>query len=150
MDLVKFTPRIAETVERLRNKGLAAQDQKILPNRLARLWLERHAEKESSQSKWRNDTARQAFSDVRYKSAHLFFVLVLLVSPTQCGQRAFCDGVIRPLLDLESYDPYNFSLSPQDKRFLENAAKAKGFLEEPNFIALMQALFPEGWSFLYK
>lgn len=137
--------RIAETVEQLRNRGLSADHKKILRGRLKRLWIG-PSEASSKKSKWRQDVARQAFSSVQGKSAHLCFVLILLLSLTQCGQKAFCDEVITPLLHLESFDTYHFSLSLDDKSFLEGIAKEEGFVENPNFIAFMQTLFPDGES----
>ncbi|PSN61339.1 hypothetical protein BS50DRAFT_148514 [Corynespora cassiicola Philippines] len=138
-----LTQNILGTVKQLRSEGLTAQHQKILSIRLTWLWSLCQAEKTSSKSKWRNSTAREAFADVQYKSAHLFLAFVLNVTPTTCGQRAFCEKVVKPLLHLENYDQFKFSLEPPDKSFLQKTAREKEFIEAPDFVALVQALFPE-------
>ncbi|KAF2006192.1 hypothetical protein P154DRAFT_570262 [Amniculicola lignicola CBS 123094] len=136
---------IATTVARLSDQGLTKQDKKNLTTRFAFLWLERPGESKKS-SKWRINLVRDTFRNVLDKSAHLFVILLLLLSPTACGQRVFIDGTIMPLLKSESYDSCSFSLGLRDKEFLVETAEDKGFLQESEFIAVMHALFPEGWS----
>ncbi|ORX92567.1 hypothetical protein BCR34DRAFT_253746 [Clohesyomyces aquaticus] len=135
-------PRIAATVNDLRSQGLTSRHRILLTKRLKILWGESSGKKST---RWRIKTARQAFSEVQAKSPHLFLVLVLLVTATECGQRAFCDEVITALVKLECYEPYQFSLSADDKDFLERTAKQQGFVEASTFKALMRALIPDGW-----
>lgn len=137
--------RIATTITRLSDNGLTKNDQRTLTARFVFLWIERPGETKTS-SKWRIDLVRDTFRDVLAKSAHLFFVLALLLTPTQCGQRAFINSTIEPLLRSDSYNSYRFFLGPQDKEFLVKTAKDKGFLQKSEFLAVMHALFPEGWT----
>ena len=135
--------QITETVEELKRNGLTFHHQSILPQRLGTLWRGNGV---SRQTNWRRRIAVEAMSKVQKKSAHLFFVLVLLVSTTTCGQKGYVEENINPLLDKESYNDYEFSLPTKDRLFMEDIEQKHGLGEIPNFITLKQALFQNNQS----
>jgi hypothetical protein len=142
-DLNNLPVRVANMVKKLRTKGLTAEEKKILPTRLKALWI-RPSTSDTSQS--RSNIAREVVSSVQSESAHLCFVLILLLTATQFGNKKFYNTTIAPLLRTEGYNVYEFSLRPDDESFLKKMAEEEGFGEISGFVALMRALFPDNQS----
>jgi hypothetical protein len=142
-DLNNLRAEVANKVEKLKTQGLTTDDKKILPRRFKSLWMQ---PRKSDKSIYRHDVACEAISSIQSKSAHLCFVLILLLTATECGNKETYETTITPLLDLKSYDDFKFSLRSDDKSFLEDMAKRWGFGESSNYVALMQALFSNDQS----
>lgn len=140
-----ITAKITQTASRLNTTGITPDDREILKERLRFAWSEDSSTKGATAvTTWRKKTARKSYTDIQDASNHLFLVVILAITPTECSKPVF-KKVKETLLSLKSYEIYRMKLDFPEKHFFESTAAEQKFISNHRYLDFMNCLFPQGW-----
>jgi hypothetical protein len=136
--------KIARKTNQLKRTGMLPSDREHLKERLRFAWTDIHNSKETtSVTAWRKKKARKAYTDLQDANNHLFLVVILAVTPTECAIPAFKE-VKESLICSKSYENYQLNLDFAEKHFFESMAAEQSFNNNHHYINFINSLFPQG------
>lgn len=135
--------KINEQTEKLIATGLTQSNWKTLKNRLGIVWSEENLTQLKKANVWRKAHARHRYRLIQEANAHLFLVVVLAISPTECTEKSSKE-IVERLCCLDDYEKYRFHLEPTDEALFESVAEELGVSESKAYKNFMQVMFPPG------
>jgi hypothetical protein len=134
--------KIVRKTSQLKKDGMTLDDRKNLKERLAFTWRDAPDNKAKDVTAWRKKTARQAYADIQDASNHLFLIVILTITPTECSKPGFKE-VKQSLLSLKSYEDYRVNMDFEEKHFFESIAAERSFISNYRYLNFMTTLFPQ-------
>lgn len=136
--------KIVRKTNQLKRTGMLPNDREHLKERLRFAWTDPNSKKTTSVTAWRKKKARKAYTDLQDANNHLFLVVILAVTPTECAIPAFKE-VKESLICSKSYENYQLNVDFAEKHFFESMAAEQSFNNNHQYINFINSLFPQGW-----
>jgi len=141
----KILSKIVRKTSQLKTIGMLPNDRENLKERLGFAWSDAPNNKEATNvTTWRKKRARKSYTDIQDANNHLFLVVILATTPTECSTPIFKE-VKESLISLKSYENYRVNVDFAEKHFFESTAAEQGFISHHRYINLINSLFPQGW-----
>jgi len=139
-----FLTKIHDVLNRLNTKRLALSSISDIQSRLELVWTDDFRLKaDNPVTKWRWKKAQSVYLTIQDMSCHLFLLVALTTTPTDCCNAKF-QSVLEYFALLKDYSSYYFSLDIAAKDLLDRTAAEGGFIGSARFVKFMEVLFPQG------